>query len=840
MSKESLVKVSPHLETKALSILNVKNPLDSPDFDPIQYLNKLFPTEQALASVDGVLDKLQVKIDEMSQEAERLTDTQSNKSALEGNKDLDKAKEAIKELFQQIQDIKSKAAQSESMVQEITQDVKSLDYAKRHLTHSVTVLKRLQMLVTAVDQLETMSKNKQYKESAQLLQAVIQLMQHFKSYKSVPQIAQLSDRITALKKHLETCVIRELEAGFNQGGQLVGQPWLLHDACLVANVLGETTRERIIKRYVDLELVNYRQIFRPMEEVSQLDNVSRRYAFLKRILKVCDDEHAEIFPTSWAVSARVCEKFCEYTRSDLDVVMKNNPCDVKDLLKALQLTIEFEGQLNKRYEKHFKDEDKKEHMFNFEKSISAAFQPYLYIYINAEDATISSMIDSYAQSDMKADEEDDGTMAVLPSSTDLFYFYRETLVQCSKFSTGKALFDLCQLFAKHLDAYCNQIILGGLAKNEKKAVTIEHFRFASLALNTADYCCMTTSQLEEKLKGKVDSDYQDKVDLQGVKENFMRAISTCIDAIVKSLESAFDAQMVQMTRLSWGTMDSVGDQSDYVSQMLDIIKRNVSICGRIIANRRYFRTFSDRFAEVFITKYLVQIFRCKPISEIGAEQLLLDTHSIKTLFMDIPSMGISDGPVSVPTSYSRIVNKGISKVEAILKTVMSPTEPLEAYVENYLLLVGDKSIVNFTKLLELKGVRKPEQNSLIDMFNRRIPHHDNLAENSNLLPLEVLQQSANGSTLTSGGGSGGGSTLPSSITTSLSSIASTAASNFNNTSSSFRTNANSPNNATSPTSLSSPNTEGTRGRLNENFRKLVMTGMAFRKDLQERRDHQSS
>lgn len=128
------------------------------------------------------------------------------------------------------------------MVQEITQDVKTLDYAKRHLTHSVTVLKRLQMLVTAVDQLETMSRNKQYKESAQLLQAVIQLMQHFKSYKSVPQIAQLSDRITALKKHLETWVLRELENGFNQEGKLIGQPWLLHDACLVATVLGDATK----------------------------------------------------------------------------------------------------------------------------------------------------------------------------------------------------------------------------------------------------------------------------------------------------------------------------------------------------------------------------------------------------------------------------------------------------------------------------------------------------------------------------------------------------------------------------------------------------------------------
>lgn len=32
--------------------------------------------------------------------------------------------------------------------------------------------------------------------------------------------------------------------------------------------------------------------------------------------------------------------------------MKNNVPDVKDLLKALQLTIELEGQLTKRYERH--------------------------------------------------------------------------------------------------------------------------------------------------------------------------------------------------------------------------------------------------------------------------------------------------------------------------------------------------------------------------------------------------------------------------------------------------------------------------------------------------------
>lgn len=207
------------------------------------------------------------------------------------------------------------------------------------------------------------------------------------------------------------------------------------------------------------------------------------------------------------------------------------------------------------------------------------------------------MIDSYAQSDAKADEEDDGTMSVLPSSTDLFYFYRETLAQCSKFSTGKALFDLSKLFAKHLNSYCNTIILGGLARNESKSATAESFRFASLALNTADYCCITSSQLEEKLKEKIDDSYEEKVDFEGVKENFMRAISICIDSMIKSLEQSFDPQMVQMTKLAWGTMDSVGDQSDYVNQMTYIIKTNVSMIGRITANKRYFRTFHDRFAE---------------------------------------------------------------------------------------------------------------------------------------------------------------------------------------------------------------------------------------------------
>lgn len=42
-----------------------------------------------------MLDKLEVRVQEMSQETERLTDTQYNKNIGSGNKDLENAKEAI-------------------------------------------------------------------------------------------------------------------------------------------------------------------------------------------------------------------------------------------------------------------------------------------------------------------------------------------------------------------------------------------------------------------------------------------------------------------------------------------------------------------------------------------------------------------------------------------------------------------------------------------------------------------------------------------------------------------------------------------------------------------------
>ena len=106
-------------------------------------------------------------------------------------KDLENGRQSVAELFLKVRDIKAKAEQSEEMVHEICRDIKSLDYAKRHLTLTITALKRLQMLVTAVEQLVVMTQERMYAEAARLILAVNSLLDHFTEYAKVRKVEQL-------------------------------------------------------------------------------------------------------------------------------------------------------------------------------------------------------------------------------------------------------------------------------------------------------------------------------------------------------------------------------------------------------------------------------------------------------------------------------------------------------------------------------------------------------------------------------------------------------------------------------------------------------------------------
>uniref|UniRef100_A0A8C5H9X3 Vps53 N-terminal domain-containing protein n=1 Tax=Gouania willdenowi TaxID=441366 RepID=A0A8C5H9X3_GOUWI len=197
---EAILHLTPEVQQAIEQVFPSQDPLDRADFNAVEYINTLFPTEQFKSS------KLFVCFCGVSQVifcftlGRRLDDNirtvvrgQTNVGQ-DGRQALEEAQVAIQQLFGKIKDIKDKAEKSEQMVKEITRDIKQLDHAKRHLTTSITTLNHLHMLAGGVDSLEAMTRKRQYGEVANLLQGVVNVLEHFYKYMGITQIRQLSER----------------------------------------------------------------------------------------------------------------------------------------------------------------------------------------------------------------------------------------------------------------------------------------------------------------------------------------------------------------------------------------------------------------------------------------------------------------------------------------------------------------------------------------------------------------------------------------------------------------------------------------------------------------------
>jgi len=107
--------------------------------------------------------------------------------------------------------IREKATESEAVVRNITKDLQRLDLAKRNLSNSMALLKRLQMLVTALAQLEARLAAKEYPEVAHALGAVGEIIGLFKEYATVPPIARVIRRAEEIKGKVRSQVDADLD-----------------------------------------------------------------------------------------------------------------------------------------------------------------------------------------------------------------------------------------------------------------------------------------------------------------------------------------------------------------------------------------------------------------------------------------------------------------------------------------------------------------------------------------------------------------------------------------------------------------------------------------------------
>jgi hypothetical protein len=253
------------------------------DFTPIDTINTLFPNEQSFSNADSVLEKISKKDLKIEESIQRLMDLSSN--SCNHLEDLNISKNAISYLVSAIEDIKIKSTHAEKTVQDITKEIKTLDCAKRNITFSILLLNRLSMLSSAVEQLNAVVQTKHYKDVASLLKACDELSSHFTLYRGVKCINILFESINNTRVELKRLTFSEFESSYKSTGEFVGNSCILAEACCVINVLTEDCKKHLLDWYCDLQLREYVSIFRNSQEVGNLQNISRRYAWLKRLIK---------------------------------------------------------------------------------------------------------------------------------------------------------------------------------------------------------------------------------------------------------------------------------------------------------------------------------------------------------------------------------------------------------------------------------------------------------------------------------------------------------------------------------------------------------------------------
>ena len=637
------------------SVLQTVSSIDREEFDVVEFFNRNFPDENALNELQPFTARISRSRDDTEAQIAQLLHDQS-KIGPQSMQELQAAQEAIQLLFTKIQEIKSKAEQSEIMVQEICRDIKQLDYAKRHLQTTITALKRLHMLDTAVDQLEVMSSQQNYRKAANLLEAVTQLFTHFEQYMTVTKIVELHESVNRIRDHLVDQVQSDLQAVGNWIQEGTNDTMLqnLAASCMIIDVVGGPCREKLIQTFCQDQFTQYVKTFGHRNaEGAGLENAERRFPWFYRFLRDIQDKIDVVFPSEWQMTRRLAIAFCDLTETHLVTQLKQEEIEVTSLLKALQKTLLFEKDMVERFDN---DGD------SFSRSISRAFEPYLQEYVALERKNMEEMIH-----DVMATErvDRDGPLPVFSSSVNMFVYIRNSVKRCTALTTGQTFFHLHQEFKKCLQNYA-QRLTDRLSQDTEEVCFI---------INTCEYCAETLPSLADAITAKIDEPFRDAVDVANEADVFHDVAAASMRHLVDGLEQQLEPFLTNLVKMPWASWESVGDQSDYVVEIEQLVEQYVPTIRQMLP-ALYFNSFYDKFVASFLPKFLQVVLKCKRINEMGTQQLLLDTYGLKTMTLQLPVMGMPDNTTVVPARYTKLVTNELSRIETALKLIGTPNDML--------------------------------------------------------------------------------------------------------------------------------------------------------------------
>ncbi|KAK8379291.1 hypothetical protein O3P69_019277 [Scylla paramamosain] len=365
----------------------------------------------------------------------------------------------------------------------------------------------------------------------------------------------------------------------------------------------------------------------------------------------------------------------------------------------------------------------------FHGAICRCFKPYLKVYIDHVDRRLSDQVEKFS-GEIRAyrfEHIDAEESNVVPCCGELFTIYKGELG------------GLVEVMQRHLREFCGKVLRAALPRgggggsgggggaaniplpkdlNMKEISAVlaqvqtlwregeggaqkgwgeEEVRRVCSVLVSAEYCEEMTGRLEAK-------------------DLFHAVLAQCITLLVSRVEGVCEAALVSIPKQSW-VLEQTGDHSPYVTALAHHLAAAIPpVRHNLHTSRKYFTRFCDKLAAAILNKFVQQVYKCRPITSVGCEQLLLDCHALKAVMLQMPVVG-SQVRRDPPQTYTRMVTRGMARAELVLQVVMGEYHNNTALVDKFMRLLPDATIADFQKVVEMRGVK--ERAALLELYRQR-------------------------------------------------------------------------------------------------------------------------
>lgn len=679
-----------------------------------------------IESINGINEQLSMLTNEMYQASTSSNEVDSRHT----HQEQTLMTTTLEDLNYRLQDLKDKNRSVQEILQNIVEDPEKERLMRDSLESNSTILTQIKEVITMVDELEIQHDAKEfdhYLEAADSIVSIRNILSTLSSLSNLPIISNIQFKFQSIVQKISKDIkydyrnIGVLHLGTsNDNDTIVQRPTIdtsaLSQADLVVDAIGPAFRAEVLAEIAQLQLLPYENLFNPNGPNGSLDQLENRWIWLQKLQAVAEDVLTDVLPSHWEISQALHREFNNRTTVHLLTLLSEHyksltaqdlSPHVNTLIKALKTVKRCEADVEAKnaggascsqsgHEVRSVSGGSDSSKALDGSPVLEVFDEFLGPYVLLERRNLEEyLIRLETEEDLStsAGAEDGSTSNKVrnvgdpfDASKKMFEYIRASVKRCSDYSRGRALLALSEQLNDVIRHYCVTLkekipqpsTTSVMHKHTVYNVSVADELIVCRIINTAEYCSDVVPQLETLFKARVRPDMVANVNLSNIPDLYMDVVSQSNTVLVAGVCERTEPALKQLKKTSWSSQTTVGDDSAYVALIKAIFEEAVPRIRDTLSGI-HFKNFSLKLATEFLTRY-IDVISQKRVSNIGAQQLLIDTNALRNFLLQLPHTGLGtmEAKTAIPASFTSVVSAKCKQLEVLLKLVGTEDDLVES------------------------------------------------------------------------------------------------------------------------------------------------------------------